>query len=110
MERLRVPVARDDESRAVPVEALVVEAAGGTAVRVVLPVDRLRADQVVAGAEQPDLVPAAGQRDLPAAGHRTEDGEADVAGRAAAGDRDGDVGAAVAREVVADHQVDARGG
>ena len=52
-----MPAACEDELLAVPVEAMVVEAAGRAAVRVVLLVDRLRFDHVAAAFEhEADLV------------------------------------------------------
>ena len=60
----------DHEPLAVPVVAGVVEPARRTAVRVVLAVDRLRAHEVAAGAEQPQLVAAVRERDPPPASRR----------------------------------------
>src|SRR5438128_11059887 len=104
-ERLRVVHADAGEPRPVPMPARVVEAPGRAAIRVVLPVDRLRADEVAVHAVEAELVAGPDERDLPARAHPPEDDEADVARRTAAGDRDRHVGAPVTGEVGAYHPV-----
>src|SRR3954447_4998686 len=106
-EGLRVPGASDHELPAVPVEAPVVEAAGRAAVRVFLPVDRLRLDEVAAEPREAEFVAPAREGDHPARWNPAEDDVPDVAGRTAARDRRGDVRPAVAREVEAEDLVDA---
>src|SRR5712692_9064347 len=105
LERLRVVRAHAGEPRPVPMPARVVEAARRTAIGVVLPVDRLRADEVAVHAIEAELVAGPDERDLPARAHPPEDDEADVARRAAAGERDRHVGTPVTGEVGADHLV-----
>src|SRR5713226_1396459 len=85
--------------------ARVLEAPRRAAIRVVLPVDRLRADEVAAHPVEAELVAGPDERDLPARAHPPEDDEADVACRPAAGERDRHVGTPVTGEVGADHLV-----
>src|SRR3954469_2145423 len=103
-----VPAPCDGESPPVPVEAPVVEPASGAAVRIVLPVHRLCLDEIAACSLAQALVPArVRSREPPAAARPRERGPGDVAGGAAARERDGQVRATVAREVVTDDRVDA---
>src|SRR2546421_6994192 len=90
-----VPALRDDEAGPVPVEAAMVEPAARAAVRIVLPVDGRRLDEIASDPEETELVaPELLQRQHPAASALSEHDPRDVAGRAAAEDRRGHVGGA----------------
>src|SRR2546423_6615782 len=95
-----VPALRDDEAGPVPVEAAVIEAAARAAVRIVLPVDGRRLDQIGSHPEETELVALELlQRWDPAARALSEHDPRDVARGAAAEDRRSPVGEAVAGEV-----------
>ena len=102
-----MPGADGDEAPPVPAIAPAVDAARRAAVGIVLPVDGLRGDEVAARPRDADLVAVGGEGDAPADRSRAEDGEADVAGGAAARDRHREIAPPVPREVEADHPVGA---
>src|SRR5437588_3714051 len=94
-----VPALHDREAGAVPVEAAVVEAAGRAAVRVASAIDRRGLEEIAPGQEESELVSLElAQRDRPALPSLPEHDPRDVAGRAAAEDRRGQVRSTVAGE------------
>src|SRR5215217_8483128 len=98
-----MPGSGDDEPAVAPAEELVVEAAGGAAVRVVWVVDRQRLDDAGRRWTDADLVQVeASQEDLPPPPRGHEDDPGMVAGRAAGVDARNHLLRSVSREVAAD--------